>query len=403
MFKYTFVKNLISIIIFCIFNLLSLIIPKNKKQVAFFCNEAGLFGGNIKSLFYYANSNHENLDIKILSFNKETMHDLKVIGFNSNYYPSLKGLFIFLRSKLIIIECGLRIELCGLCFNSKVIQLWHGANLKYMVKGWYQFQKYTNKLEQLVRWIKINYPKYEFIVSPSEFYKENTFKTSFHSKEVFVAGYPRNDLFFRADLPEDEVGSFMPIVEKAKTHQKAGGKVLVYCPTWRDNSEINDNVIPFHEEKLSQFVTENNIYLIVKKHHRDKRTPIPQNHPLIDVYPHDKDIYLLLKHSDLLITDYSSIYFDYLLLNKPVVFYPFDYDTYVTRDRLFQYPYDEFTPGKKCRTEVELYLEILKALKNAQTYYLTEREKIKEIAFGSSPCSNSSKKIWEKCLSALEE
>jgi CDP-glycerol glycerophosphotransferase (TagB/SpsB family) len=394
-------KQLFFILIYVCTCVVSFFIPKKRNSIVIFCNEAGLFGGNIRAISFFI-KNNKHTEVTIISFSKQTTEELLKLGFHAQAYPSLKATWSFLRAKLLIIECGLRIELCGLAGGSKVVQIWHGANLKYMVKGWYQFQKYSNPFEQLVRYIKINYPQYRFIVSPSEFYKENTFKTSFNSREVFVAGYPRNDLFFRADETQDEVGSSMDLVIKAKKHREAGGKVLVYCPTWRDNSEVNENVIPFIEESLIRFLEKNNIYLVVKKHHRDKRTPIPKNHPLVDVYPHDKDVYLLLKYSDLLITDYSSIYFDYLLLNKPVVFYPYDYETYVTRDRLFQYPYDDFTPGKKCLNENDLYEEILNALNNSQ-YYFEEREKIKTIAFGSEPCANSSEKIWNKCLEVLKE
>ncbi len=53
-----------------------------------------------------------------------------------------------------------------------------------------------------------------------------------------------------------------------------------------------------------------------------------------------------MPNSDLLITDYSSIYFDYLLLDKEIVFYPFDYEKYINTDREFYFDYDALTPGE---------------------------------------------------------
>ena len=380
--------------------LLSFLISKNKNRVTFVCNEAGLFGGNIRALFSHAFETSKNTHFNIVTSSRETHQQLKTLGFDSKYYPSVGAVWSLLRSKLVIVECGLRIELCGICAFGNVVQLWHGANLKYMVKEWYTKQPSEKNLKQLIYWIKINVPKYTFILSPSTFYMENTFRTSFNSHEVFVAGYPRNDLFFRSEKERDYWGSSSEIVKKAKLHLENKGKVVVYCPTWRDKGNFIDNVIPFHEEKLINFLKKNNILLVVKKHHRDPRQLISQAHPLVEIYPHDKDVYLLLKHSSLLVTDYSSIFFDYLLLDKPVIFYTFDYDIYVERDRSFQCSYDDFTPGKKCQNEDELYVEIESALGMAN-YYAEERHKMKTLAFDSIPCSDSSDRVWQKCLQFL--
>ena len=57
------------------------------------------------------------------------------------------------------------------------------------------------------------------------------------------------------------------------------------------------------------------------------------------------DIYKVLHTFSMLITDYSSIYFDYLLTNNPIIFTPFDKDNYLKKDREFYYSYDKITPG----------------------------------------------------------
>lgn len=384
---------------FLICTFLSYLVPKKKNSIVFFCNEIGLFGGNIKPIFLYALKNFKSSHINLLTFKDSTSDQVKKLGIKAIKYPSLFGVWRFLRAEKVVIECGLRIEICGLLMNSQVFQIWHGANLKYMVKELNTAEN-LKKLtipERWVRLIKTNYPKYEFIVSPSEFYKKNTFSKSFSSKKVFVAGYPRNDLFFRDTIDADWLGVDRNIINKAKSHKKSGGKVVIYCPTWRDKALESEQANPFTSNFLN-FLEENNIFLIVKKHHRDKRNICDKDHHLVSIYPHSKDIYLLMKYSDLLITDYSSIFFDYLLLNKPVVFFPYDYNTYVRRDRLFQYDYDEFTPGKKCYDDKELSEEILKTFNENDNYYKFERQRVKEIAFDKKPCYNSSEKIWQEII-----
>lgn len=381
--------------VFCICSFISYIIPKKKNKIVFFCNESGLFGGNIKPMFIHSFNALNGKNIHLLTFSSTTVKEVQKLGFPVIHYPSFEGLWHFLRAEKVVVECGMRLEICGLAMNAKVFQLWHGANLKYMVKQSDAIEKFKgyNLFEKWIRLIKTNIPKYEFIVSPSKFYKENTFSKSFSSKKVVVAGYPRNDLFLRDTRGEDWISSDKSLVDLAISHRANNGKVILYCPTWRDNANRSEDVNPFPEGFI-RFLEENNILFIVKKHHRDKRTVYDKKHRLIKTYNHNKDVYLLMKNSDLLITDYSSIFFDYLLLNKPVVFYPYDYDTYVTRDRMFQYDYSEFTPGKKCQDDVELVAEINQAFLMGKDYYFEARKKIKEIAFDADHCVNSSEKIW---------
>ena len=63
-------------------------------------------------------------------------------------------------------------------------------------------------------------------------------------------------------------------------------------------------------------------------------------------------------HCDLLITDYSSIFFDFLLLDRPIVFFPYDLEQYLSQDRAMYFDYEIMTPGPKCRTYDELELQI---------------------------------------------
>ena len=68
----------------------------------------------------------------------------------------------------------------------------------------------------------------------------------------------------------------------------------------------------------------------------------------------NSDIYPLLRDVDVLVTDYSSIYFDFLLLDRPVVFFCYDLDSYTRDDRALLFDYQTMTPGPKARTMAEL-------------------------------------------------
>ena len=109
--------------------------------------------------------------------------------------------------------------------------------------------------------------------------------------------------------------------------------------------------------------------LIIKLHPRDlsysvkqfeensNRIFIVSNNEILDVYP-------LLKNTDVLLTDYSSVYFDFLMLDRPIVFTPFDIDKYLTRDRELYYEYDSITPGFKAKNWPETFSHIQSLLSN---------------------------------------
>jgi CDP-glycerol glycerophosphotransferase len=88
------------------------------------------------------------------------------------------------------------------------------------------------------------------------------------------------------------------------------------------------------------------------------------------------DVYPLLTKCDLMITDYSSIFVDYIIQDKPVVFFPFDYHYYVNNARALQFDYDDVTPGRKCFTYEDLETELRRILVDGVDEY---REKRKDV------------------------
>lgn len=360
---------------------LSLILPKMKSLNLFMCNEVGNFGGNISPLVQEFKKNGQA--IVVLSSSKKVQRELGESGIKCFSPNSLQGIFIALIARQVITECGLNFLYTGLLAGSRVYQLWHGANLKYIQKQWDEVRDRSKEhfIDRFIRNIKLSSLELEWVLSPSSFYKEHTFSKSFYAKKVIVAGYPRNDIFFRNKTELDKISIDDDVCNYASIFKRNGGKVIVYCPTWRDNAKEVEQVLPFEEDLLVDFLKQNNYLLVIKKHHRDARVFYPSSSDNIRIYDFQSDIYCLLKDTDLLVTDYSSIYFDYLLLDRPVVFYPYDVELYNQRDRSFQFDYDDFTPGKKCFTQVELFEEIKKALGEEREYYKRDRDRVLKLAF----------------------
>lgn len=94
----------------------------------------------------------------------------------------------------------------------------------------------------------------------------------------------------------------------------------------------------------------------------------------------DADPYLFIRESSLLVTDYSSIYFDYLISGKPIVFFAYDLEEYKNASREMYFEYSKYTPGKKAYSWEELKEAILDSLDNAGQYQ-EERERLLEKMF----------------------
>jgi len=144
----------------------------------------------------------------------------------------------------------------------------------------------------------------------------------------------------------------------------------------------------FNNNEFDKFLVDNNMVLVYKLH--------PNEEPYLEQYANglnsenslhlsDRlileaglDLYDLLNSCDLMMTDYSGIYFDYLLLNRPMIFIPIDLEDYEhSRGFLFG-PYEEWTPGPKVVTQGALQEEILKSVVSIE-YYRTDRERLKNI------------------------
>ena len=101
-----------------------------------------------------------------------------------------------------------------------------------------------------------------------------------------------------------------------------------------------------------------------------------------------------MRQTDFLITDYSSIFFDYLLLDKPIIFAPFDQEDYLKNDREFYYNYELVTPGIKAKDWDEV-LERVKNLIYCDNYtYNEERAFIKKM-FHTFSDGNSSERVFQ--------
>ena len=185
--------------------------------------------------------------------------------------------------------------------------------------------------------------------------------SAFHQQEAYgidfdkfyTVGIPRTDVFFDRDYMNRICRE---IYEEYPRMQKAS-RVILYAPTFRGESAL-DAHFPFEQIDLMQFgkmCRDTDSYLIVKMHPFVKeKISIPKEYKdyILDVSDY-REVNDLLFVTDILVTDYSSVIYEFSLLRRPMLFYAFDEEEYV-KDRDFYESYEETVPGDICHTFGEL-------------------------------------------------
>jgi CDP-glycerol glycerophosphotransferase (TagB/SpsB family) len=346
---------------------LTFLIPRNPRLTVVIGRHGAVFADNSKYFFIYASHirrNDEN--IVFLSSDAGIVKQIEAAGAHASRHPSLRSLLLVLRCGHIVIDWAdwFDFGVYQLSRGAKITQLWHGAPLKIIELDYYQQRK--NRLTTWVRGLLVlqktvlgRYPVYDVVVATSQEFIERAFSSSFKAKRFLATGYPRNDILLRQEESGSMAERLVKInidhtaIETAKQTHTQDRKVAIYVPTFRGTMKS-----PFDEaldlESLDAFAGQHKLLVVLKLHplmrkHDDatRYANIIECDPLSDSYP-------LLSHCDLLITDYSSIYLDFLLLDRPIVFFAYDLDQYIKHDRSLYFDYRDMTPGAICQTQSDL-------------------------------------------------
>ena len=167
----------------------------------------------------------------------------------------------------------------------------------------------------------------------------------------------------------------------------------------------------FYANTVNQALRELSAILIIKTHryftaHQFDGYADPDSHGarferIVTLSDEDiPDIYPLLKEAAVLITDYSSIFFDYLLLDRPIVFAPFDIQHYVTAERELFYEYDQVTPGPKAKDWPDVLRLLSEAIQN-DTWSAKRREVC--VRFNKFNDSNNSERVFQAICQLLDQ
>lgn len=342
MFKYLIVE-----LIRFVFIIIDLITPKSKNIYLISSQGGTTYSGNSRALFeYFIKHNNDYPGLKIYwGYSNNIVLDLIPPEFHkfTKSLLTIEGLFLFFRASLLIYTHGpgdftpLKINYTSVL--KRYLCLWHGKACK--ADGYISPLFYLDKIKfkNLKKFKKIKY----FIATSDiqSYIAANTFGVNINKR--IKSGYPRNDDLINVYRKNQAYFNFSKINN------------ILYVPTYREISNNSNLFSQADFQKLNSFLVNHNIKLTIKAHPIESHNYSSILHDYSNIFlSKDEEIEPLFLLNDLLITDYSSVYLDWILLDKPIVFYMPDKDFY-TKHRAFTYEFNNsFFPGPICNELNEL-------------------------------------------------
>lgn len=234
--------------------------------------------------------------------------------------------------------------------ETKVVQIWHacGAFKKF---GHSIKDKQGGPSSEYLKVVSVH-SNYDYAIVSSE-EAIGPFSEAFNmpKQNILATGVPRTDFFFS----EEHIRGVKKRFHEEYPEMKSKVKVL-YAPTYRGGvNKQHDEHFHLNQEEFYRYLDSDKYELLINAH------PYMQKKSIEDTnISKNFSLYELMIVSDVLITDYSSVIFEYSLLNKPMFFYCPDLENYVL-ERDFYYPFQEFAPGP-IRMDLESLIEDLKSV-----------------------------------------
>lgn len=234
------------------------------------------------------------------------------------------------------------------------LQTWHGTPLKRLV---FDMKEIYSANPNYKKNFYIQSRRWDYLIAPNK-YSSNIFKSAFlFEKNMLQTGYPRNDILYRDNHPK-KINDI-----KERIGIPLNKKVILYAPTWRDDDYYAAGKYKFNlkldlqkmKEKLGDdyVIALRMHYFIADEINTDGLEDFAFN---LSKYDEIAELYLI---SDILITDYSSVFFDYANLKRPILFFAYDLEKYRDKLRGFYINIEEDVPGPVVKTSDDVINKIL--------------------------------------------
>lgn len=377
---------------------ISFLMPRNKEVWVFGSTFGKRFADNPRYFYLYVSQfEKEYIRPVWISRDKKIVSLLNEMGYLAYYNKSFKGIWTCLRARVYLYDNYSKDISFLLSGRAIKINMWHGIPLK-KINNDNKFDQVRNpqnsyyKIKWGLRRMSDEKPTH-YVLTTAEHLRD-IFFSAFQTRNIIISGYPRNDVIQFNNINniytkvESEI--IKDIIENCGYNSELK-KMIIYMPTFRNTETLFLDIMDL--KKFDDFLENEKIIFYIKLHPKSKLKHIFSNICYKNIINIDADIdpYSIINYSSLLITDYSSVYFDYLLTNKPIIFFNYDIEQYLNDTREMYFEYNKVTPGIKAKNMVELQEAIKVTLNSDQ--YSEERFNIKNTFFDQNNYSASEKLV----------
>lgn len=370
---------LLSLLFPCIvlLRVLARLVPKKNNLILLIPRFGGALNGNLKYFYLYLATHHaHDCEFYLLTHRRATVRLLAAHGLPVLFHPGLRSVVKLLRARSVVVESTdwwywLQ---SLLSMHATSFQIWHGNGIKQVSmtnKKIAARLRSSGPFRWLLYWCNI-YPIYDVVFFASQLQHERR-SASFRMKEAAFNGQPRNDILFDTDVGLTRIGCDGATIEKIHSAAATGKRVVLYCPTWRPPAEIQP-AQALDLDELNNFALRHGLLIVWKAHPKDGITV--REREAIVVLDKNTDVYPIMGYADGMITDYSSIYMDYILLDRPIIFFPYDLEHYLQK-RGIQHDYSAITPGPKCLTQAGVQQALREIVVDGWDSWHDSREKVR--------------------------
>lgn len=337
-----------------VFKLFGAILPVDKKLMVYESFLGKQYSDNPRAIYEYMREHYPEYKMYWSSDRRAVPYfETKDVPYVRRF--SIRWLFLMTRARYWVSNSRLPLWIPK-PDHTIYLQTWHGTPLKRLAADMDEVHMPGTNTEAYKRNFLFEASKWDYLVSPNAYSSEIFARAFGFEKDMLETGYPRNDFLYTHNKPEN--------IEALK---KSCGlseekKIILYAPTWRDNQFYQKGKYKFDLEldleRMRQELGDE--YIVVLRLHYlvAENLDLSSYEGFAYDFSKHEDIRELYLMADMLITDYSSVFFDYANLRRPMMFFVYDLDDYRDNLRGFYFDFEETAPGPLLKQTEQIIQEV---------------------------------------------